>query len=90
MKIVIEDEMTPDRIDKEDSGCALIFTTTDYPPEAEDDADDTPGVFFRFQSWDERNRDHEIFRQFVGKKVRITIESLDPLDQLSEIPKEDT
>lgn len=85
MKIVIEDEMRPDDVSKEDGGCALIWNSDSCPPEVDDDSDTTPGVFFRFQSWDEEDKTHDIFRQFIGKKVRITLESLDPLDQLSEI-----
>ena len=87
MKIVIEDEIKPGEISTEDGGQAKIWTSSAYPPE--DDVLDDPGVFFRFQSWDEKGQKHSIFNQFVGKKVRITIESLDPLDQLSEIPKEE-
>lgn len=85
MKIVIEDEIKPAAISTEDSGCAKIWTSSAYPPE--DKVLDDPGVFFRFQSWDEKGKTHDLFSQFIGKKVRITIESLDPLDQLSEIKK---
>ena len=80
--------MDPDEIRREDGGQALIWDSPSFPPESEDLADDVPGVFVRFQSWDESprgQRNHNIFQQFVGKKIRITIESLDPLDQLSEI-----
>ena len=85
MKIVIEDTFLPDHVCEEDGGSAMIWSSASYPPESEDDDDLTPGVFFRFQSWDPESQKHDLFRQFVGKKVRITIESLDVLDQLSEI-----
>ena len=86
MKIVIEDEIRPLCVDTQDNDCAKVWTSSAYPPE--EGVLDTPGVFFRFQSWDEAGKTHDLFSQFVGKKVRITLESLDPLDQLSEIPKE--
>jgi len=85
MKIVIEDVVRPDEVSKEDAGQSLIWTSKSFPEETDDTPDDDPGIFFRFHSWDERARTHDVFRQFVGKKVRITIESLEVLDQLSEI-----
>ncbi len=90
MKIVIEDEFRPEEVSREDGGSALIWTTKAFPDDPNDDDpnvshDEGVGVFFRFQSWDWPDQKHELFKQFVGKKVRITIESLDALDQLSEI-----
>lgn len=89
MKVVIEDEFKPGEVDREDGGAALIWTTKAFPDDPADDKDVGPdegcGVFFRFQSWDHPDQKHELFKQFIGKKVRITIESLDVLDQLAEI-----
>jgi hypothetical protein len=90
MKIAIEDEMRPEHVDREDGGRAMIWASASYPPETDATSDTEPGVYFKFHSWDDESRNHDIFKQFVGKRVRITIESLDPLDQLSEIPKEST
>lgn len=68
-KLIIEQFLDPENVDIEDSGCARIAHIES------DDADEC--AFFRFQSWDEDCR-HETFKQFVGKKVRMTIEVIEP------------
>jgi hypothetical protein len=39
-------------------------------------SDDSEPAFFRFQSWDP-DKNHETINNFIGRKVRITIETLD-------------
>lgn len=70
MKIEIIDKV---KFEKEDGGMALIATLIN---EHVLDEDDDKGVFVRFQSWDE-DKDHEEALQFEGKRVRVTIETID-------------
>jgi len=46
----------------------LIFTAS------KDDLDN--GMFVRVCSWDE-NKNHEDFKKFVGRRIKITIETID-------------
>lgn len=55
-------------LDKEDGGMALIYSLT---PE------DIPDIFVRLQSWDEEKK-HSIFNEcFLGRKIKVTIETVD-------------
>lgn len=66
-KHIIDCYFNSDDIDVEDSGCAKIFTVAD---------DLDTGMFVRICSWDENKR-HEEFNRFVGRKIKITIETID-------------
>lgn len=65
-------EIKPDEIETEDGGQAKIITVAPLKP----DYDDESGMFVRIQSWDESTK-HEQFSRFVGRKVLITIETID-------------
>lgn len=65
--MVIITEMKQEEIDIEDGGQALIFTAT------QDDEEDIDGMFVRVQSWDETKK-HKEMSQFIGKKIKITVE----------------
>lgn len=67
--IVIEDDWDPTALDIEDGGQARIYSM-DYKPE------DTNGLFVRLQSWDE-TKCHKLFEMFQGKRIRITVESIE-------------
>lgn len=69
---VIEGTIDKSNTDKEDGGQALI-TTMDFRDTPEDEDN---GMFVRIQSWDE-NCKHEEFKKFEGRKIRITIETID-------------
>lgn len=56
-------------IENEDGGCAKIITF-------DNEDNEMNGMFVRIQSWDETLK-HEDFNKFLGKKVRITIETID-------------
>lgn len=58
-------------IDVEDGGQAIIVTLSDKHD---------PNLFIRFQSWDE-TKEHTSMKHFLGKRVRVTIECLDPPTQ---------
>ena len=64
-KIVHEGQLDTTSI--EDSGMAVV---------AEIVSDISGPEFFRFQSWDPSKR-HDTINQFIGRTVRITIETLD-------------
>lgn len=81
-RVVFESDMTPGEVKREDSGCAMIWECSDVvdPSDANRDA----GMFVRLQSWDDDIK-HALFKQFVGHRVRITVEVSDVLDKLAEI-----
>lgn len=68
-RISVVQPWTPFCLSTEDGGMAKIYHI---------DADDgrPNGPFFRFQSWDEEKVHHE-FEQFVGRRIRITIETVE-------------
>lgn len=66
---VIESKIKTTEVDVEDGGQAMIATITEP-------TDTDNGMFIRIQSWDEQ-LEHKEFKKFVGKKVRITIETID-------------
>lgn len=51
-------------VDIEDGGCAKILHLAD---------DGHEGMFVRLQSWSESG-DHTDLDQFIGKKIRVTVE----------------
>jgi hypothetical protein len=65
---IIDCYFNSDEIDIEDGGQAKIFTAS------KDDLDN--GMFVRVCSWDE-NKNHEDFKKFVGRRIKITIETID-------------
>lgn len=71
-KIVIEKTLCLEDVTIEDGGQAYI---TELVPEDKKMC----GVFFRFQSWcsHKSRRHHNTFLQFVGKKVRLTLEVIE-------------
>lgn len=69
-KLEIIDTIDVDLISTEDSGRAKIATLV-----GEEDNDDS-ALFVRFQSWDE-SKQHKEFAQFEGKRVKVTIETID-------------
>ena len=62
-------KITPQHVDSEDGGKALICTFVDKP-------DEPAGLFVRVQSWDE-SKEHTDFNKLIGRKVRVTVEILD-------------
>lgn len=68
MKIEFEQILDPSNVEVEDSGMAKI---TDFT--SDDGQED--GVFVRLHSWSEEAI-HTEFDALVGKKVRITIETV--------------
>jgi hypothetical protein len=68
-KKVFEKKLNTEEMTKEDGGQAMIFTISE-PFEEEN------GMFVRIQSWDE-NKEHKELKKFEGRKVRITIETID-------------
>lgn len=64
-KLIFEDRIS--QVDVEDSGCARIAVL---------DPDDYGQLFVKLQSWDEECN-HPEFNEFYGKRVRVTIETLD-------------
>ena len=65
---IIDCHFNSDEIDTEDGGQAKIFTIS------EDDLDN--GMFVRICSWD-KNGKHDEFNKFVGRKIKITIETIE-------------
>lgn len=58
----------------EDEGKAMIMYCS---LENEPSRTGGDGCFFvRLHSWDDRNK-HPLFREFMGKKVKVTIETID-------------
>lgn len=83
-KIILEGHLTPDRIDFEDGGLAMIGE----PEWTIQGADEN--IFLRIQSWDESivdnvmydvkdsreqkaNLGHKSMNSLIGKKIRVTI-----------------
>jgi len=64
---IIFTEILPSEVIKEDIGQALIVDAAQN--------DEENGMFIRIQSWDE-NKEHTEFNSFVGRKVKITIETI--------------
>lgn len=55
-------------LDRQDGGMALIYNIED---------ETIPEIFIRLQSWDETKK-HNIFKDcFAGRKIKVTIETLD-------------
>jgi hypothetical protein len=72
-------------VDTEDSGCAKIAHICTHKDKKEDEEN---GLFVRIQSWSELAH-HPEFEELVGKKVRVTIEILEEVeDQLPPEKKE--
>lgn len=82
MKKIIEGKIAKSDVDVEDSGCAVICHVDDGTYEDN-------GVFVRLQSWSEEGTGHNRLNMkeiakchpkivaFIGKRVRVTIETLD-------------
>lgn len=68
-KHIIVTQINSGEIDKEDGEMALIFTASNAP-------DEDNGMYVRIISWDE-NKKHTEFNSFVGRKIKITIETID-------------
>ena len=66
---IIEETLHFGEMDKEDGGQFNGFTVNNAP--AEDN-----GMFVKLCSWDD-NMEHTELNKFVGRKVRITIETID-------------
>jgi hypothetical protein len=66
LKWIVEKTIQPEDIETEDNGAARIVEIS------HDDSD----LFVRIQSWDAL-KTHTEHRQLEGKRVRITIETLD-------------
>ena len=64
MKIEINDYVA---FKSEDSGCALIAELANL---------DDSCYFVRFHSYDE-TKEHEVIKKFGGKKVKVTIETIE-------------
>ena len=67
LKIVFEEMIKNRCVSSEDSGCALIYEFSN---------DDESGVWAKVTSWDESKK-HIDFNKLLGRKVRVTIETLD-------------
>jgi hypothetical protein len=67
-KFIIETHITKDDVDIEDSGCAVICHVSD------DKADE--GIHARIISWS-ANKNHADIQQFIGHRVRVTLERID-------------
>ena len=68
MSLVIAFERVLGEPDRDDGGRALI-------QQFDDAADD--GLFVRLQSWSEK-KEHPAMEALIGKRVRITVEVVDP------------
>jgi len=85
-KIVYEADFDEKHVNYEDGKQALIWDHDGYEiigdlPEVAD-----CGTSVKFWSWDE-SRKHESIKRFIGKRVRVTVEAINVLDQLAEIPE---
>ena len=69
VKKIFEGDINKENTDVEDGGQALI-TYIAEPTDTDN------GMFIRIQSWDEQLK-HEEFKKFEGRKIRITIETID-------------
>lgn len=54
----------------EDGGQAMIIRN------GLSDNEEENGMFVKLQSWDE-NKEHKVLKKFVGRNIRITIETID-------------
>lgn len=66
-KIVIEGQIRPEQVDVEDGGMAMI---------GQPDEESLHPFFVKLQSWDE-TKQHTTFKNFIGKRVRVTVEIID-------------
>lgn len=66
---VIETKIKKNEVDTEDGGQAKIVSLCNKP-------DEENGMFVQLRSWDE-DKKHDEFNKFVGRKVKITIETID-------------
>lgn len=64
-------KIEPPFIDTEDGGCAIICQV-----ERKREKEEDPCMFVRLQSWDDSKKHVEI-KKFIGRKVKITIETID-------------
>lgn len=71
IKFVINDIVNPITVDVEDGGQAKIFHADGIDTDESEN-----GVFVRIQSWDE-NCIHANFNKLLGRKIKITIETVD-------------
>lgn len=60
-----------EEISKEDNGMAMIATIGD-----EKELSQENGMFVKVQSWDE-NKEHTEFKKFMGRRIKIMIETID-------------
>lgn len=82
-KVIYEGTVSEDTILSEDGGRALIWEDGEQVSPPEEDREN--GMFVLLQSWDDF-KSHEVFKRFVGRRVRITVEPLlSPLELLAEI-----
>ena len=66
MKVVVEGTVA---ITEEDGGQAMIAAIED---------ENVPEFFVRLQSWSEESpRRHTVMRSLAGKRVRVTVETID-------------
>lgn len=68
-KHVIEVSLDEIELEKEDGGQFSGFTVSN-------NSDEDNGMFVRICSWDEKEK-HKEFNQFINRKVKITIETID-------------
>lgn len=83
-KITFEADMDERTLKREDSGCALIWERPAFEIDGDEPTTPDAGTLVRFWSWDE-SKEHESFKRFIGKRVRITVEVVSVLDLLAEI-----
>lgn len=69
MKKIFEGILSSDEIIIEDQGKAILTEPINDPNDENLDA----GMFVRLQSWDD-DKIHSDFKQFIGKKIKITVE----------------
>jgi hypothetical protein len=68
-KHVIKAEFKNEEVDTQDGGQAKIISLCNKP-------DEENGMFVQLRSWDE-NLEHKEFKKFIGRKIKITIETID-------------
>lgn len=71
-KHIIEAELKPNEMETEDGGQFGFFQVSQNDEEEN-------GIYVRFCSWDDTCK-HEEFSQYIGRKVKITIETIDDND----------
>ena len=72
-KKVFTATITRREVDVEDSGCAMIAHPSECKGQKRDE--EQSGMFVRLHSWSD-SKDHSELKQFIGKKIRITVEVL--------------